>query len=107
MEADAGAVGFARKCGVAVDGLVQIDTPKGKVFACRKIASGAHLETNLDLKVQEALKRLPVPKMMRWGNNDVQFVRPVHGLVMMHGKHVVPGTVLGLEAANPRSATAF
>ena len=47
-------VGFARKCGVAVDALVQIDTPKGKVFACRKIASGAHLETNLDLKVQEA-----------------------------------------------------
>jgi len=91
-------VGFARKCGVAVDGLVQIDTPKGKVFACRKIASGAHLETNLDLKVQEALKRLPVPKMMRWGNNDVQFVRPVHGLVMMHGKQVVPGTVLGLES---------
>ncbi len=90
--------GFARKCGVDVAGLVQIDTPKGRIFACRKIASGARLETNLDLRVQEALRRLPVPKMMRWGDNDVQFVRPVHGLVMMHGKHLVPGTVLGLES---------
>ncbi|MEK6592780.1 MAG: glycine--tRNA ligase subunit beta [Pseudomonadota bacterium] len=92
--------GFAKKNGVSVDDLVQIDAPKGKIFACRKSAAGAHLETNLALKIEAALKRLPIPKVMRWGDGDAQFVRPVHGLVMLHGAHVVPGKVLGLESTN-------
>ena len=93
-------VGFARKNGVAVDELIQITTPKGKIFACRKVASGTHLETNLELKVEAALKRLPVPKMMRWGSGEAEFVRPAHGLVMMHGARVVRGEVWGLKSAN-------
>ncbi|HET7596146.1 MAG TPA: glycine--tRNA ligase subunit beta, partial [Burkholderiales bacterium] len=39
-------------------------------------------------------------KLMRWGAGEAQFVRPVHGLVMMHGSRVVPGTVLGLQSGN-------
>jgi glycyl-tRNA synthetase beta chain len=89
-------VGFAKKNGVAVDELVQIDTPKGKIFACRKVALGAHLETNLGLKIEAALKRLPVPKKMRWGSGEAEFVRPVHGLVMMHGSRVMRGEFWGL-----------
>jgi glycyl-tRNA synthetase beta chain len=94
-------IGFAKKNGVTVDELVQVDTPKGKVFACRKVASGTHLETNLDVKVEEALKRLPVAKkMMRWGAGEAEFVRPVHGLVMLHGSRVVAGEVLGVKSSN-------
>jgi glycyl-tRNA synthetase beta chain len=37
---------------------------------------------------------------MRWGSGDAQFVRPVHGLVMLHGSRIVPGKVLGLESGN-------
>jgi glycyl-tRNA synthetase beta chain len=92
--------GFAKKNGVAAEALVQIDTPKGKVFACRKLAEGARLETLLALNVEEALKRLPIPKLMRWGDGEAQFVRPVHGLVMLHGARIVPGKVLGLESTN-------
>ncbi len=93
-------VGFAKKNGVNVDGLIQIDTPKGQIFACRKVASGTHLETNLELKVEETLKRLPVPKMMRWGSGNAEFVRPVHGLIMLHGTRVVRGEVLGVKSSN-------
>ena len=38
--------------------------------------------------------------MMRWGSGDAQFVRPAHGLVMLHGSRIVPGTVLGLQSGN-------
>jgi glycyl-tRNA synthetase beta chain len=93
-------VGFSKKNGVSVNDLVQIDTPKGKVFACRVVSSGKHLETHLALKVEEALKRLPVPKLMRWGSGEAQFVRPVHGLVMLHGSRIVPGNVMGAESSN-------
>jgi len=51
-------------------------------------------------KVGAALKGLPIPKVMRWGSGEAQFVRPVHGLVMLHGSRVVPGKVLGLESGN-------
>jgi glycyl-tRNA synthetase beta chain len=37
---------------------------------------------------------------MRWGDGEAQFVRPVHGLVMLHGPHIVPGSVLGIESSN-------
>jgi glycyl-tRNA synthetase beta chain len=92
--------GFAKKNGMAVEDLLQIDTPKGKVFACRKTATGSALSATLAGKVEAALKKLPVAKMMRWGDGDAEFVRPVHGLVMLHGQSIVPGTVLGIASGN-------
>ncbi len=92
--------GFARKQGVTAKDLILIDSPKGKIHAYRALSKGSHLETNLELKVEHALAKLPVSKMMRWGSGDAQFVRPVHGLVMLHGSRIVPGTVLGLPSGN-------
>ncbi|HSA90192.1 MAG TPA: glycine--tRNA ligase subunit beta, partial [Burkholderiales bacterium] len=60
--------GFAKKNGVSLADLIKLDTPKGEVFAYRRIAAGAHLAANLAPKVEEALKRLPVAKLMRWGS---------------------------------------
>lgn len=93
-------VGFARKNKVEVDTLRRANTPKGEVFVARTRTAGAALEQVLAAAVEDALKKLPIPKVMRWGSGDAQFVRPVHGLVMLHGTHVVPGSVLGLEAGN-------
>jgi len=93
-------LGFAKKRGVAAEQLIRVSDGKQEVFAHRDLAKGGHLATNLDLKVESALKALPISKMMRWGSGDAQFVRPVHGLVMLHGTRVVPGTVLGLVSGN-------
>ncbi len=93
-------VGFARKNGVDVKNLVQIETPKGRAFACRTVVAGARLDAILARGVQEALVRLPIPRIMRWGSGEAGFVRPVHGLVMMHGSRVVPGEVLGIKSNN-------
>lgn len=59
---------------------------------------GASLDDVLGDVVRDAVKALPIPKLMRWGAGDAQFVRPVHKLVMLHGERVVPGRVLDLEA---------
>ena len=63
-------------------------------------APGATLAACLAAVVQDAVAQLPIPKLMRWGDGDAQFVRPVHKLVMLHGAEVVPGTVLDLPAGN-------
>jgi glycyl-tRNA synthetase beta chain len=99
--------GFARKNGVSVETLSQQDTPKGRVFVARTVAKGASLPVVLPLIVSEAVKKLPVRKAMRWGSGESVFARPVHGLVMMHGKRVIPGTVLDTASGNVTSGHRF
>ncbi len=53
------------------------------------MVKGALLDNAIDLVIQEALRKLPAPKVMRWGSGEAQFVRPVHGLVIMHGARIV------------------
>jgi glycyl-tRNA synthetase beta chain len=96
----AAVVGFAKKHGVAVEALQRRSTAKGEVFLARVKAGGASLERVLAEVVERALRKLPIPKVMRWGDGDAQFVRPVHGLVMLHGSRIVPGSVLGLSSTN-------
>jgi len=92
--------GFAKKNGVPVEALERLATPKGEVFLARVTTPGQPLADVLAPLVEAALKALPIPKVMRWGDGEAQFVRPVHGLVMLHGTRVVPGNVLGLESGN-------
>jgi glycyl-tRNA synthetase beta chain len=90
--------GFARKNNAAIEALEQRDTPKGRVFVYRGISRGALLEEVVAGKIGTALKALPIPKVMRWGSGDAEFVRPVHGLVILHGERVIAGRVLGLQS---------
>ena len=92
--------GFARKNGVTPDALQEIDTPKGRVFVYRGVVPGVSLDSVLAAKVAAALKTLPIPKVMRWGAGDAEFVRPVHGLVMLHGERAIAGSVLGLASGD-------
>src|SRR6202044_1638341 len=48
--------------------------------------------------VGQAVAALPIAKRMRWGSGTVEFVRPVHSVVLLYGDEVVPAEVLGLKA---------
>lgn len=99
--------GFARKQGVEAKDLKQQDSPKGPVWVARVTVKGAVLAEVLEGIVAAAVKKLPIPKVMRWGAGEAQFVRPVHGLVMMHGKRVVKGSALGVKAGDQTSGHRF
>lgn len=71
---------------------------KSETFFYQASVKGVQLDDVLAGIVADALKKLPIPKLMRWGDTDHQFVRPVHGLVMLHGERLVPGEVLGLAS---------
>src|SRR6185503_3823170 len=90
--------GFARKQGVSVDSLQQRDASKGKVFVANVLVKGAVLEKVLPEVINESIRKLPIQKVMRWGAGDAQFVRPVHGVVLLHGERALPGTILGVTA---------
>lgn len=96
--------------GIALDAVAQFERRldgKSETFFYRYQAAGAKLADVLAGIVQDALKKLPIPKVMRWGDSDVTFVRPVHKLVMLHGADVVPGEVLGLTAGRETGGHRF
>jgi glycyl-tRNA synthetase beta chain len=101
------AEGFAKKYGLAVEALKRTSTPKGEIYVASYTTTGSRLDDVLVQKVEDALKALPIPKVMRWGTGEAQFARPVHGLVMMHGKRVVPGKVLDTASGNVTSGHRF
>ncbi|ODC04760.1 glycine--tRNA ligase subunit beta [Terasakiispira papahanaumokuakeensis] len=92
------AEGFARSCGVTVDQLSQLETDKGTWLAFNTTEQGIETASLLPEMIDKALHALPVPKRMRWGASRVEFSRPVHWLVMLHGDQVIPADILGLSA---------
>ena len=93
-------LGFARSCGTPPEALERQFDDKSEYFVFRSRKPGEPLDQHLERIVWESIKSLPIPKLMRWGDSDAEFARPVHGLVMLHGSRVVPGTVLGQGSGN-------
>jgi len=92
------AEGFARSCGVTVADLDTLETDKGSWLVWRSEQKGQPVTALVPAMVQAALDALPIPKRMRWGSLDVQFVRPVHWVVMLYGEQVIDGEILGIRA---------
>lgn len=94
------AVGFARSCGADVAELETLETERGSwlVYVERRIGeSAAEL---LPAIIGAAIDDLPLPKRMRWGAGDTEFVRPVRWVVLMYGGEAVPGVFWSLTAGN-------
>jgi glycyl-tRNA synthetase beta chain len=93
------ATAFAQSCGVALDALGRERDVKGSEYLYFEgLKSGAATTALLPGLVQQSLDALPIPKRMRWGAGEAQFVRPVHWLLLLFGREVVPASVLGVAA---------
>lgn len=93
-------LGFARSCGLEVSELLTEATDKGTWVMARQLKQGDALIKLLPGLVEQALKQLPIPKPMRWGDSPIEFVRPAHWLVLMLGEQVVPAHILGLTSGH-------
>jgi glycyl-tRNA synthetase beta chain len=92
------ALAFARNCGVEVNALERLTTEKGSWLVYRGIERGAPTSSLLAAILDQAIAGLPIARRMRWGARTAEFVRPVHGVVLLHGEEVIPAEVLGLAA---------
>ena len=101
LGADASAVSQLRR---AADG-------KNEALFHDSIASGTTLADGLPRALEAAMAKLPIPKVMTYqladGWTTVNFVRPVHGLVALHGADIVPMSVLGLQAGRETQGHRF
>ena len=94
------AEGFARSCGVEVSSLETLENDKGSWLVFQGLEKGKLTSELLQGIIDGSVLKLPIPRRMRWGNHDSEFVRPVHWVVVLFGKETVPCTVLGITAGN-------
>ncbi|HEY0923275.1 glycine--tRNA ligase subunit beta [Rheinheimera pacifica] len=94
------AQGWAAGCGITVEQAEKLETDKGAWLLHKAKVVGAATLTLLPEVVQQALAKLPIAKPMRWGNSTAEFIRPVHTIIMLYGKDVVPATILGRVSGN-------
>jgi len=95
----------------AVAGLRRENDGKADILFYDSLAKGATLAEGLQKAVEAALAALPIPKVMSYqlqdGWSSVNFVRPAHALVALHGADVVPVSVLGMDSGRTTKGHRF
>ncbi|MDD2712606.1 MAG: glycine--tRNA ligase subunit beta [Simplicispira sp.] len=100
----------------AVAALKRAPDGKNEALFYDSVQPGAALVEGLQKALNEAIAKLPIPKVMAYqletdcelpGWSSVHFVRPAHGLVALHGAAVVPVKALGLTAGNQTQGHRF
>ncbi|KMJ44572.1 glycine--tRNA ligase subunit beta [Xenorhabdus khoisanae] len=92
------AEGWARGCGITVDQAERMVTDKGEWLLYRAQVKGREAKELLADMVSSSLSKLPIPKLMRWGDKETQFVRPVHTVTLLLGSEVIEGEILGIKS---------
>jgi glycyl-tRNA synthetase beta chain len=100
----------------AVAALKRAPDGKAEALFYDSVVKGASLQAGLQKALEEALAKLPIPKVMQYqletdcelpGWSSVNFVRPAHSLIALHGSAVVPVKALGLTAGNSTQGHRF
>jgi glycyl-tRNA synthetase beta chain len=100
----------------AVAALKRAPDGKAEALFYDSVVKGATLAAGLQKALDEALAKLPIPKVMQYqletdcelpGWSSVNFVRPAHKLIALHGSAVVPIKALGLTAGNSTQGHRF
>ena len=100
----------------AVAALKRAPDGKAEALFYDSVVKGATLAAGLQKALDEALAKLPIPKVMQYqletdcelpGWSSVNFVRPAHKLIALHGSTVVPIKALGLTAGNSTQGHRF
>jgi glycyl-tRNA synthetase beta chain len=100
----------------AVAALKRAPDGKAEALFYDSVVQGASLQAGLQKALEEALAKLPIPKVMQYqletdcelpGWSSVNFVRPAHSLIALHGSSVVPVKALGLTAGNSTQGHRF
>jgi len=92
------AEGFAKSQGVKIKDLKIIKTEKGDYICAKKQVTGRKTKDILQEALPKIITGIQFAKSMRWGNVDTTFARPIHWIVALFGKDVVPFNIEDIKA---------
>ena len=90
--------GFLRSASAELDDLETLETPKGAWVMLRRRQAGRALADVVGEALPGIVASLPMPRRMRWGAGDAEFLRPVEWLLALHGEKTLPLELFGLAA---------
>lgn len=90
--------GFAKSCGVNVEQLHRLKTDKGEWLAFDTVVKGKSTFELLPDMIETGLNRLPIAKRMRWGDSDVEFVRPIKWTLVLLGNDYIDCEIMGVRS---------
>lgn len=93
------ALGWANANGISIDQAQRLETPKGAWLYIKTLKKGKQAVEVVPKMFKNALKALPIPRLMHWGAKREEFVRPVHTLCMLFGDELINGSILGVESS--------
>jgi len=92
--------GFLRGAGATTDDVSTIETPKGSWVVLQQRKPGLALADIVGKALPGIVASMPMPRRMRWGDGDDEFLRPLVWLLAVHGSETLPLTLFGLTAGN-------
>lgn len=93
------ALGWASANGITIDQAERLSTPKGEWLYVKTVKKGNSTVSLVPDMFRTALKSLPIPRLMHWGDKKEEFVRPVHTLCMLFGSDLIEGSILGVNSS--------
>jgi glycyl-tRNA synthetase beta chain len=93
-------LGFLQATQAKLEDLIEVSTDKGIWLAVKIHKPAQNVEQLLPGILLEVIKTVPMKKSMRWGEHAFNFLRPVHWLLMLYGKNIIPATLFGVQAGN-------
>ena len=99
--------GFAKSCGVGLSELEKKLLGGKEYYFYSKEEAGQNISTLLPKIIESSIKNIPITRAMKWGNSDYSFVRPVHWLVVLLDKEIVPAKIMGLESGRVTKGLRF
>jgi glycyl-tRNA synthetase beta chain len=90
--------GFLQKNQMTADSVEIVSTPKGEYVACRRYVAGLPAMSVLSDLLPPLILSIPFPKSMYWRMPEERFVRPIHYVVALLGREVVPFVVAGVKS---------
>lgn len=99
--------GFARSLNITPQELMTLKTEQGEWVGYQQAVKGQSVTALLPDIVEQSIQALPIAKRMRWGDSNVEFVRPVHSVILLYGNEVVDATILGCKAGRTTAGHRF
>jgi glycyl-tRNA synthetase beta chain len=100
-------IGFAKSCRVTPDKLATTKNAKGEWVVYQTTKPGKDVFHLMPALVREALKNLPIDRLMRWCKGEFEFVRPVHSIILMFGSKIIPAEFFGIKSGKTTLAHRF
>ena len=94
------AEGWARSNGITVEQADRLVTGKGEWLLHKAEVKGQSISALLQELVEKSLSKLPIPKVMRWGDSTAQFIRPVHTICAFYGDKSIAINLFDKQSSN-------